>query len=190
MASLRGYTSRELRGFHNLVRNLNELKDTASKRAARAGVNAGLTVLARTIRQAVNGTSASPQLKAAARKTVAKRLNRAQKTEGKPYVGKAGFAVGKQGDKKKMTAHERFVYGQGGARLARGVGVSASNIHWFVLGTQQRTTRRGHRTGKIFGLLAGAVQSACVAAQSGILEAARSKVSQVLAAWAAKTKKG
>ena len=176
-----------IQGLDNLLGTLATLKDRSAKKAAKAGVTAGIKVLAQGMVAAINASGASPELKAAARKTIGKRL---KKKEGQGLVGKAGFSVGKRSRRKCETAHERYVRGQGGAHETRGVGVSSSNVHWFVLGTDQRVTGSGHYTGQIDELLQNIVGSAAASAGPAMLEAARQKVEQVLAAEAAKARKG
>ena len=61
------------------------------------------------------------------------------------------------------------------------MGVSSSNFHWFVLGTDERSTKAGRATGKIRDIFKSVVPSATVAARGKMLEAARKKVDQVLA---------
>jgi cell division septum initiation protein DivIVA len=168
-----------LKGLDDLLRKLDTIKDRMAKKAAKAGVNAGLTPLAQAMRSAVNASPASPELKRAARKMIGKRL---KKKEGKDYVGKVGFAVGKATKAKKEKAAKRSV-----DKSKKGVGVSQSNIHWFVLGTKDRKTKTGHPTGRVEELLKGCVAQASSQAASAMLEAARKKVSEVLAREAAKS---
>ncbi len=192
-----------LKGMDKMIRTLNTTKDKTAKKCAMAGVRAGLTPLAKAMRAGINASPASTGLKRAARKTIGKSLRRYRGGKG-ARGGKAGFAVGKPSKKKGMTAHERHVYGQGGAKLAKGVGVSSSNIHWFVLGTDERTLTKGPRavvleerndfitvqdTGKIKDIFKGVVPRATVAARGAMLEAARKKVDQVLARETAKLAK-
>ena len=192
-----------LDGMDAMIRTLNTTKDKTAKKCATAGVRAGLTPLAKAMRAAINASSASTGLKRAARKTIGKSLRRYRGGKG-ARGGKAGFAVGKPPKKKAAAAHERSVYGQRGAKMAKGVGVSSANIHWYVLGTKERTLTKGPRavvleerndfitvqnTGKITGVFKGVVPRATVAARGAMLEAARKKVTQVLAKELAKTRK-
>jgi hypothetical protein len=139
-----------------------------------------LSPLLSEMRKEINGAPISAELKAATRKTLGKRL---KKTGGDDYVGKAGFGVGKASKAKKAKAAKRA-----GDKSRRGVGVSANNIHWFVLGTAERKTKKGHATGAIEAMLAGFVAKASQSSSSRITEAARKKITQVLAAEAAKKK--
>ena len=93
-----------LEGLSALQNTLATLRDRSAKKAAKAGVNAGLAELVKEIKARVNGLAISGELKAALRKTVNKRL---KKKEGQDWTGKAGFGVGKQSARKIETAHER-----------------------------------------------------------------------------------
>jgi len=180
-----GSNPMNLKGFSRLTANLEKTQRKTSQKVARAGMSASLTPLTKAMRAAVNASPASKEVKRQARKLIGRSL---KKSKGN-YTGKAGFAVGKQSKKKSMTAHERFVYGQGGAGMAKGVGISASNIHWFVLGTDERQTKSGKATGMIKDLLKGVIPAATVSARGAMLEAARNKCDQVLARETAKLTK-
>jgi hypothetical protein len=173
-----------LRGAKAMLETLAEIGKEGSKKAAKAGVNAGLAVLAKEIRTRVNGLQISGNLKAAIRKTVSKRL---KKKEGDAYSGKAGFGIGKQSKAKKGAAAGRSYLGKIGTM--RGRGISANNIHW-AMGTRQRTTKSGHRTGAMPDYVRGVIAQAAESAGPAMLEAAAQKVTQVLASEAAKAKKG
>jgi len=193
-----------MRGLKELTQTLNTLATTGAKRAAKAGLNSSLAALLQGMKAAINAAAIdSPhaaELKAIARKALGKRL---EKQHG-GTSGKAGFGVGKGKalQRKLATAAKRHLK-VGGA----GVGISASNIHWFVLGTRERDTgmkthgrgakarqvptgRASHPTGRIQPLFGGVIASAVEASQGAMIEAARAKVEQVLAAEAAKARKG
>ncbi len=174
-----------LTGDKELIRKLNGLSRSGAKKAARAGLNAGATPVLKAARAAVN--SASPpagstgpgwdSLKKTARRALKKRF-----VKGKLDV-KVGFGVGSSKSKaakaKRMTAHERSTYGQGGAGLVRGVGISEANIHWFVLGTSERRTKK-RRTGSIRPVLADVVPNATMQSAGASVEAARRKIAEVI----------
>ena len=192
-----------LSGLDELRRTLNTTKDKIVRRASKAGINAGLVPLVRAMRAAINAAPAAPHAKREARKklhrdyridarkTLAKRLQK----KGGETIGKAGFGVGKQ-TKAKL------------AKAASGVGISSSNVHWFVLGTKERdlsekTKGRGrsarqvktghakHPTGKIDPLLKGVTTMAAGTAGPAMVEAARRKIQEVMAREVAKiAKKG
>jgi hypothetical protein len=171
-----------LAGLEEMRRVLNTTKDKTIKRAAKAGINSALVPLVRAMRAAVNTSSASPELKRQARKTLAKRL---KKVRGET-LGKAGFGVGKQTDSKKGKAAKRS-----SDKSKRGVGISSSNIHWFVLGTADRSTKSGRNRGRIQNKLSGMLGRAASSSGGAMLDAARQKITEVLARETAKlVKKG
>lgn len=191
-----------LQGLDELLSTLSTIKDRGAKRAARAGLTAGLAVLRTSMRSQINATSASPALKRAARASIGSKL----KKEAEGIAGKVGFSVGKK---------LKTVSKQSAAKLAKqtakgtrsgGVGISASNIHWFVLGTVPRETgsvarkSKGgnyrsstgnpvHKTGSIRPILGSVVLMAVASSNAAMLDAARKKVTEVLAAEAAKARK-
>jgi len=170
-----------LKGLDKLQRTLNAIGDKASRKAAKAGVNAGMTVLTKHIRQGVNASPVSARLKKAARMTIGKSL----KMRGGMPQAKGGFGVGRQSKRRKEKATARA------AEKTAGVGISAANIHWPVLGTKKRTQiKTGKSTGIMPPELKGIVPAAVQTAQGPMLEAARAKITKVLAAEAAKLRKG
>ncbi len=166
----------QLTGDKELIRKLNQLGTKGAKKATRAGIRAAMTPVVKAARAGVNATTtASPAVKRAARKAIGKRFV-AKKAE-----AKVGFGVGKPAKKKRMAAHERNVYGEGGARLVRGVGISASNIHWFILGTKERATKTPARaTGRIKSVLSDVIPNATMQSAGASVEAARQKIQQVI----------
>ncbi len=76
----------------------------------------------------------SPELKAALHTTVGRRGLRV----GRSYVGKVGFGVGRGYAARSKRSNGRS-----------GVGVSGNNVHWFILGTQDRFT--GKRSWRVKG---------------------------------------
>jgi hypothetical protein len=177
-----------LAGLEELRAALYNLRDGAQKKAAKAAINAGLQQIVRGVRNEVNGATISPELKAAVRRTIGKSL----KKKGDDYLGKAGFGL--------AGGHSKTTKARDAANP--GVGVSASNVHWFVLGTQERfagikgtgrghkrmelTGKQQHRTGQIQPVFAGYLARACESSADAILLAAGEKLSQVLLAEAQK----
>jgi hypothetical protein len=66
---------------------------------------------------------------------------------GQDPAGKVGAGVGKQTKARKARAADRAAQGRSGAK--KGVGISASNVHWPILGTGQRQTKSGKSTGRM-----------------------------------------
>jgi len=158
-------------GDRLIDRRLANLTKKGTKRAITAGIRAGMTPMARALRSGINATSASRKLKRAARKSVAKRFkkNRAANVR----EAKVGFGVGR--GKGKVSA------------MGKGVGISKQNIHWFVLGTDQRQTKDGQKTGRIEDMFSGLAQAALASSAQPAMDAARAKISQVIAQEARKT---
>lgn len=186
-------------GDKALDAKLRNLGDKTAKKAMRAGVNASLAKIASAVRAAVNAAPVpgpnATSLKAQARALIGKRFGKAKAGASRGDVqAKAGFGVGK----KKQTKQE--LEAQKNARKSqkkKGVGIGVANIHWFVLGTAERTTgfkkaggkknrrvvRTGNpirRTGRITPPFAGIVSAAVAASEATALEAARKKVQQVI----------
>ena len=151
---------------------------TTVKRIAARGLSAGMQPVQKALRAAINATDASPYMKREARKTIGKTVSR----KGPQPTAKAGFSVGKktkQVQRAKSARTKRLGKGKGGGK---GVGVSAANIHWFVLGTEERELKEGKRagqpTGKITPPFADVMRQAVAASQAPALGAARAKITQ------------
>jgi len=176
-AAAKGRSGAVLIGEKELDRKLKRLGRQGSRRAVRAGINAGLSHVARALRAAIDATPIDTTdekgIKRAAKKTVGKRFGKAK---GGPRRGqveaKVGLGVGKRGGKRT----ERLSSGK-----TRGVGISAINIHWFVLGTDDRYHKStGHPTGRIEPLFKGVAARAAAASKGPALTAARKKIQQVI----------
>jgi hypothetical protein len=137
-------------GAKELDRKMLRMVDTGSKVAMVRAIDAGMRPIAKAMRAAVNASDASTFLKREARKSIGHRFKKNTRGRKSPIrEAKVGFAVGKR--KKSVQAAvkargKRLAAGKGGGR---GVGISAQNIHWFVLGTDERKHKSGHRVGRI-----------------------------------------
>jgi hypothetical protein len=173
-----------------------------SARVVRAAVGAAMTVIAQGARDQINATAAPPAVKRAARKLIGKRFSR----QGGVVRAKVGFAVGmSQTVKRGSAAYERQT--QRYLKKRPGVGLSAADIHWFVLGTKDRftgarTTRRrtaqglryyrkltgnaSRPTGRIDPDLDNVMQAAAVAQAQIASRAAVTKAAEALAREAAR----
>lgn len=180
-------------GLDALQRKLMNLEDKGAQKAIRAGIRAGLSPVAKALRAAVNSSGASPAMKREARKLVGRRYGKAKVTGRTGSVeAKVGFGVGMRPSGKKARARAASKRGEAKAlrALSRrpGVGISQSNIHWFVLGTKDRRQKKGRRTGRIPALLAGLAQKAAAQSSQAALEAARVKIKEVIESEAKKTR--
>jgi hypothetical protein len=180
--------TRGIEGLRDLDMRFTKLRTNGATKLARAGVNASLRALVKALKSSITASRASPELQEAARLTLAKRLIKQREGGG----GKAGFGVG-QGKARlnKITKSKAGHEKRGGG----GVGVSSNNVHWFVLGTEERnhdtkvvrrkgsrsyrsTGNASHRTGKVPPILAGFVPYVANSASAAMIEAARLKIEQ------------
>ncbi|KKK76871.1 hypothetical protein LCGC14_2859270, partial [marine sediment metagenome] len=125
-----------------------------------------------------NASEASPELKREARKTIGARF--AKRRHSQVREAKVGFSVGK---KKKAIQRAQAARGkriEAGKSGGGGVGFSAANIHWFVLGTDERHQKSGKPTGKVEGVFGGVTRQALASSAGASLAAARRKISQVI----------
>ena len=154
----------EFLGDKALHRTLRGLSDKSVNNAASAGIRASMTPLRRALRAAINTVDAGPAMKRAARASIGSRFRRTGRRDRRG--AKAGFAVGK---KQEDTI-----------RVRKGVGASAKNIHWFVLGTKERITKAGKKTGAVPNIFDGVAGTALRASEALMLAAARAKITQVI----------
>lgn len=110
----------EIHGDKDIQRRLKRLEKKGSNKAIRAGIGRMLTVVAKFIRNEV------PPRYRSVKRTVGKKH---KIKDGEVVVAKVGFGVGKRS---KPSASK-----------SRGQGISKYNIHWFVLGTKERSGPRG-----------------------------------------------
>ncbi len=174
-------------GDKQLRRQLVHLEKRVAKRAMTAGINAGMTRLIKGMRAAIDATPAPAgysgdgwtNTKKEARRSIGKRFrrggtNRMGTTTAE--VAKTGFKVGKK--KSKQDKRSKSTSG--------GVGIGIANIHWFVLGTDERQQSSGRPTGKIEPVFGNVTDQAMATSSGAALAAARKKVAQVILREAAK----
>jgi hypothetical protein len=169
-----------LLGDKQLERKLKHLSHRGSKRAITAGIRAGMTPIAQAMRAAINSADASAELKREARKTIGARFGKTRKISERH--AKVGFAVGKR-QKQIKTAQKGH-----GERGGGGVGISAANIHWYVMGTDERVLKKGsargpkagHPTGQIANVFGEVTRLALAGSMQASVAAARKKISQVI----------
>lgn len=170
-----------LTGDKALDRKLAALGPKTSTKAVTAGVNAGLRAVGKAMRSAVNAADASPNLKREARKTIGSKFSKAKRGEVKGRkVAKVGFGVGRTKAKIARSQTARGKRMRAGKTKGRGVGVSAQNIHWFVLGTKERTSKSGKAFGKIDDAFIDVTDMAIASSKQASLAAAKKKIGQVI----------
>ena len=118
-------------GDKKLDKLLRTMRVTAARRATNLGMKKAVQQLAKDIKSTI------PSRYKGVRKAVGWR---SMKVEEAPGGGaKVGAAVGKK--LKKITQTDRTG--------RKGVGIDARNIHWWFMGTGQRKTKTGRRTGSM-----------------------------------------
>lgn len=117
-------------GDKKIDRKLKRLKTSSQRKIGRAMTGAMQTELLRGIRSVV------PPKQKSLKKTLGRRNKRNKKTG--VYEAKVGFGVGKQAKSKKNRDPRK-----------PGVGITKSNVHWFILGTVQRIRSTGASTGEM-----------------------------------------
>lgn len=163
-----GAVGRAIEGDKALDAALARLAGPGARRVNAGMMNASLAVLAKALRAAVNASDASSELKRAARQAIGRKRRK--------DVAKVGFGVGK-----KRAASPDKRTGKSG------VGISANNIHWPVLGTGERQTKAGRKAGKMPAIFAGATDQALATGGPAALAAARAKCRELIAREAART---
>jgi hypothetical protein len=164
----RATPQRLLTGLAEIDRRLSDLPLAPANRIARKGLSVAVRLLARRMRAMV--TSGGPTVKKALKGYVRK----TQEDGGKRITAKAG-GVGKQADKAAQAAKKKHA-----ASGKRGVGISSRNIHWWLMGTRDRTQKQtGRRTGQMPAQ--SVVKTAASSGMSEALEAMADKCREALA---------
>lgn len=166
-----------IKGLKKMRRKLDALARKGSKRVARAGAVGMAAPLRREIRRGVKATKV-PKPKSGEASTLKRNVRQAIsssiKLKGGDYELKVGFGVGKQAKGRRVKAKARAVEGGG-------VGISARNVHWAILGTGEfskktRSKRRkkssGASTGSTEAVFEGVVQVAVAAGSKPALREA------------------
>lgn len=161
--------TRLLTGVKELDEKLAELKIGAANKIARPA----LTKAARFLLKKVK-TGVPPN-----KKETKKALGLVVDTKGgksrNQQRAKVGAGVGKSA---KAEAKDRIG--------KPGVGIGGANIHWFILGTQERNQKSGKSTGTMQPQMPGLIKDATMQARGEMLNIMRSEVTTRLAQLAAK----
>jgi len=137
-------------GDKKLDENLRALGEKGMNRVARSSIGKGLTVIKKAIQRAV-----PPIAKGAAQGHQTKSIRDAIGTSIKKskingqLQAKAGAAVGKKRKVVLEVAAARAFSRKGLGNDIGGVGVSANNVHWYILGTRPRYTKNGAYRGRM-----------------------------------------
>ena len=145
--------------LNEMTRKLDGLVREGAIKAAVAGARAATKEIEKGIKDAIPGQYRE------ARKAIGRKVKRKGKTE---VIGKVGAGVGKK-RKKNPDRNGK-----------PGVGLSENNIHWAILGVNDRQTEAGHNRGRHDGFLAGIVQQGASRAEVRAAVAAREAVKRVI----------
>lgn len=146
-------------GERELLKALKGIDEAMIDKVAPAGMRGYLRVTAKAIKGEVPGKFKS------ARKGIGSRFVKKDKRT-KKVVAKAGSQVA-------IKKQKRIAWGEQ-AKAKRGnkpgVGISANNIHWAILGTSQRTQEKtGRSTGKMEPLFPNVVRTGVLKSKSAAL---------------------
>lgn len=120
-----------LTGDKQLVKQIDKFKDGVGSRVMGAGLKKAARVVVKSIKARVPADL--KQIKPLFGSSVGNAKGGSKRGQ---FQAKAGAAVGKAFKKEAKRS------GQEGAKQ-RGVGISGANIHWWLMGTQDRHTRYG-----------------------------------------------
>lgn len=162
--------SRTILGIPELDARLEGLQLAVANRVARGALAKGMRVAVKKIKAQI--PSGQKQL----RKAIGGSVKKQNRGANKGIVeAKAGAAVGQKASKQKAAAQSEKAARQ--AAKKSGVGISAANIHWYILGTQERTVKKtGQRVGKMPAN--PVVQKAMASGKGQVLQAVKDGVMQ------------
>lgn len=134
---------RTILGIPELDARLEGLQLAVANRVARGALAKGARLAAKKIKAEI--PSGQKQL----RKAIGSSAKKQKRGPNKGWVeAKAGAAVGKKAAKQKAEAEQTKA--QRKAAKKAGVGISAANIHWYIMGTAERTVKKtGQRVGRM-----------------------------------------
>jgi len=141
MAFVRKPSTRIILGIPELDARLDGLKLAVANRVARSALSKGVRVAVKKIKAEV------PSTQKHLRKAIGGYVKKQKRGANKGIVeAKAGAAVGKN-----KAAQASDAVAANAARNGKGgAGISAANIHWYIMGTQERTVKKtGQRVGRM-----------------------------------------
>lgn len=128
--------SLEVIGARQVSQAFHELRQSVQTRITRSAQRTAMSVVAKEIKKQIPGRYKD------ARKAIGSSV---KKGKSKLVEAKAGVGVGYKRKKRERDDEKRASKAKG---KRRGVGISANNIHWMILGTKSRKQKTtGHPTG-------------------------------------------
>lgn len=165
----------QITGAEELEKWLRLQAPRAARKAIKAGIVAGMNPVVKAVRREVNDATASDELKSTVRKSIGKKIasKRGQ------VSARVGFGVGKKHNPAMAS------------RARPGVGISATNVHWPILGVGEQSIARGskgeraqtttgRKTGGYAPQFAGALGRAVMASSQQVILVAGRKLWQVM----------
>lgn len=157
-----------------LGRGLEQFKDSTRRKIVRGGVTKAL----RRLNKAIKG-KVPPNLKDI-KKAVGYRLAKATGTD--LIGGKVGAGVGIKAKRKEALAAKRQKRREG----HDGVGIGPENVHWFILGTVDRTHAGGNSTGRMPAQVPDIIRSGMSSAKGEAFQAMADHIEEGIKKEAAK----
>lgn len=160
-----GGAGRPVDGLEDIQKALGKLKLSMANRVARPGVNAAASMGAKIVKSKIPGRLKS------VRKAIGWRSLKT-KYNGGVVGSKIGGGVGKRRNKVSTTRKNK-----------RGVGIDEKNVHWWFLGTAERSTGKRSVRRKIGGksVTTGFRSTGNKVRRTGRMPAAKEGVAQMLA---------
>lgn len=154
-----------LTGVKELDKALKELADSKIKKVTRSAVGKSLRVLAKGIKKKV-----PPKFKGL-KKAIGSRFSKAKGGIARGQVqAKVGIGVGMPRFRKVKGQWVRNKKYSSGKHSSRGVGISAQNAHWFILGTKDRIQKETRKsTGRMPPQVVNLVQDGVAASESAAM---------------------
>jgi hypothetical protein len=168
--------AKSIYGDKRLDRKLKSLEKKAADRIAHAGVRKSVQVIAKAIKKEVPSRFKNARKGIGWKATKGHKASKYRKNTVKPQ-SKAGVGVGMKKAKRKQLLGE---FRRSRTYPQKGVGIGAGNFHWWVIGTNDRTTRRGTTTGSTRARMSGMAIKAAMSSKGAIKTAMAKEVSRQL----------
>lgn len=170
-------------GVDDVVERLQTMGTVATPKAMRSALSAAMTYTSRAVKRQIaatpiiytssRGSRYTASMKRGMIRSVRKRIAKTKKK----IEGKVGYSVAVKAGSKGSGV--RWSHGRT-ADNPRSVGVASSTVHWFVLGTADRRTKKGAYRGKMPAFFKTTLQDAIRSAAPGAFNVAINKVIEIM----------
>jgi hypothetical protein len=166
-------TALKLTGDVKLLALLAIMNEKAQRKALKSGLGKAARTFAKETKKAV------PVRYKEARKLIGTSVGKTKKAV---FVAKFGFGVGAAYEKVAKRSSNNLGGFSKGVAQPKGAGMAGRNMHWFAIGTGQRSTNKPKRnTGVMPPVLKGAVEHGFSAGRSKAFAQIRESVVQIWA---------